>query len=320
MKVLVTGAAGFIGSHLAERLAEQGDTVVGVDNFNDYYDPARKRRNAEVICRRPEVTVLEADIRDRARMFELFEAHRFDAVAHIAAMAGVQNAVAQPTLYLEVDFVATQHLMDAAREFGVQNFVFASTSSVHGDKPSIPFRESDPCVYPPQPYAAAKRAAEMLGYTYNKHYGLNFTAVRFFTVYGPRGRPDMMPGLLAQSLYHNKQIPLHDGDIRRDWTFVDDTVNGVVKALGIPLGFEIINIARGEPQSLADFITAMEAVSGKRANLLPQPRPDAYMLETYADIGKARKLLGFEPTVSVREGAERFWRWYEAEQRELASV
>ena len=319
MKVLVTGAAGFVGSHLAERLAARGDVVVGVDNFNDYYDPARKRRNAAALARAG-VTVLEADIRDREQMFGLFEEHRFDVVAHIAALAGVHSAVAQPTLYVEVDFIATQHLMDAAREFGIQNFVFASTSSVHGDKPSIPFRETDPCVQPPQPYAAAKRAAELLGYTYHKHYRLNFTATRFFTVYGPRGRPDMMPGLLAESLYYGKQIPLHEGDIKRDWTFVDDTVSGVVAALDTPLGYEIINIARGQSQPLADFILAMEAVSERRANLVSQPRPAAYMLETYADISKACRLLGFEPTVSIREGVARFWRWYEAEQQSLAAV
>ncbi len=320
MKVLVTGAAGFIGSHLAERLAEQGDTVVGVDNFNDYYDPARKRRNAEAICRHPEVTMLEADIRDRARMFGLFETHRFDAVAHIAAMAGVRNSVSNPSLYTEVNLVATQGLMDAAREFGTENFVMASTSSIYGDTDSIPFRETDSCAEPPQPYAATKRAAELLGYTYHKLYGLNFTATRFFTVYGPRGRPDMMPGLLAQSLYHSKTIPLYEGDMRRDWTFISDIVSGVVLALGKPLGYEIINLGRGEPQPLAGFIAEMERVAGKKAKFQPQPKLAADVYVTYADISKARKLLGFEPTVSVREGAERFWRWYEAEQRSLVGV
>ena len=219
MKVLVTGAAGFIGSHLAERLARRGDTVVGVDNFNDYYDPARKRRNAEAV-RRAGATVIETDIRDRARMFALFEEHRFDAVAHIAAMAGVRNSVANPALYMDVNLGGTQVLMDASREFGVQNFVFASTSSIYGDTPNVPFQETDPCLQPPQPYAAAKRAAELLGFTYHKLYDLNFTATRFFTVYGPRGRPDMMPGLLAESLFYGKTIPLYEGDMRRDWTFV----------------------------------------------------------------------------------------------------
>lgn len=319
MKVLVTGAAGFVGSHLAERLAARGDAVVGVDNFNDYYDPARKRRNAAALARAG-VTVLEADIRDREQMFGLFEEHRFDAVAHIAAMAGVRNSVANPSLYMDVNLTATQGLMDAAREFGTANFVFASTSSIYGDTSNIPFRETDPCLEPPQPYAAAKRAAELLGFTYHKLYGLNFTATRFFTVYGPRGRPDMMPGLLAESLYYGRVIPLYEGDMRRDWTFVDDIVSGVVLALEKPLGYEILNIGRGAPQSLADFIAAMESVAGKKAQLEPQPKLPADVYVTYADIGKARKLLGFEPTVSVREGVARFWRWYEQEQQSLAAV
>lgn len=319
MKVLVTGAAGFIGSHLAERLGEREDTVVGVDNFNDYYDPARKRRNAQAVRERG-VTLIEADIRDRARMLELFEAHRFDAVAHIAAMAGVRNSVANPALYMDVNLVGTQTLMDVARAFSVQNFVFASTSSIYGDTPNIPFQETDACVEPPQPYAAAKRAAELLGFSYHKLYGLNFTATRFFTVYGPRGRPDMMPGLLAQSLYYGRRIPLYEGDMRRDWTFVDDIVAGVVLALDTPLGYEILNLGRGAPEPLAEFIRVMEAVAGKRAKLEPQPKLAADVYVTYADIGKARRLLGFEPRVSIREGAERFWRWYEAEQLELAGA
>ena len=316
MKVLVTGAAGFIGSHLAERLARRGDTVVGIDNFNDYYDPARKRRNAEAV-RQAGVTVIEADIRDREKMMALFEHHHFDAVAHIAAMAGVRNSVANPALYMDVNLNGTQVLMDSSREFGVHNFVLASTSSTYGDTPNIPFQETDPCLQPPQPYAAAKRAAELLGFTYHKLYGLNFSATRFFTVYGPRGRPDMMPGLLAESLYYGKTIPLYEGDMRRDWTFVEDIVSGVVLALDKPLGYEIFNIGRGEPQPLADFIGAIEAVSGRRAKLEPQPKLAADVYVTYADIGKARKLLGFEPKVSIREGIERFWRWYEDEQREL---
>ncbi|CAA9578999.1 MAG: NAD-dependent epimerase/dehydratase [uncultured Truepera sp.] len=316
MKVLVTGAAGFVGSHLAERLAARGDTVVGVDNFNDYYDPARKRRNASVLAQH-QVSVLEADIRDRARMFGLFEEERFDAVAHIAAMAGVRNSVANPALYTDVNLVATQGLMDAAREFGAENFVFASTSSIYGDTPNVPFRETDPCTEPPQPYAAAKRAAELLGYTYHKLYGLNFTATRFFTVYGPRGRPDMMPGLLAESLFYGHTVPLYEGDMRRDWTFVDDIVSGVVLALDKPLGYEILNVGRGEPQPLAEFIRVMEAVSGKRAVLEPQPKLAADVYVTYADIGKARRLLGFNPTVSVQAGVERFWEWYQAEQKGL---
>jgi UDP-glucuronate 4-epimerase len=314
MKILVTGAAGFVGSHLSEMLAARGDTVIGVDNFNDYYDPAKKRRNAKTLMK-ANISVLEADIRDRQKMFALLEHEKPDAIAHIAAMAGVRNSVANPALYMNVDLVATQHLMDAAREFNVGNFVFASTSSIYGDTPNVPFVETDPCLQPPQPYAAAKRAAELLGYTYNKLYKLNFTATRFFTVYGPRGRPDMMPYLLAESIYKGKEIPLYEGDMRRDWTYVEDIVKGVVLALDKPLGYEILNIGRGAPEPLAEFIRTMESVAGKKATLKLQPKLPADVYVTYADTTKAQKLLGFNPMISIAEGVKRFWEWYLAEQQ-----
>lgn len=314
MKVLVTGAAGFIGSQLAEVLATRGDHVVGVDNFNDYYDPAIKRKTAAELSVKG-VRVLEQDIRDRQTMFDLFEAQQFDTVAHIAAMAGVRNSVMNPALYMDVNLVATQHLLDAAREFRLSNVVFASTSSIYGDTAAIPFVESDPCTQPPQPYAASKRAAELLAYTYHKLFKLNFTATRFFTVYGPRNRPDMMAYLLAESLYYGKEIPLYEGDMRRDWTYVSDIVAGVVAALDKPLGYEIINLGRGKPQSLAEFIQAMEKLAGRKANLRPQPKLEADVYVTYADISKAQRLLGFEPLVSMQEGVSRFWQWYSKQQK-----
>ncbi len=313
MKILVTGAAGFVGSHLSELLAARGDTVIGVDNFNDYYDPSKKRRNAKVLAK-ANINVIEADIRARQKMFDLVEHEKPEAIAHIAAMAGVRNSVANPALYMDVNLLATQHLMDAAREFKVDNFVFASTSSIYGDTPKIPFIETDPCLEPPQPYAASKRAAELLGYTYNKLYNLNFTATRFFTVYGPRGRPDMMPYLLAESIYKGKEIPLYEGDMRRDWTYVEDIVKGVVLALDEPLGYEIINLGRGAPEPLAEFIRTMETVAGKKATLKLQPKLPADVYVTYADTTKAQKLLGFHPTISINEGVQRFWEWYVAEQ------
>ncbi len=320
MNILVTGAAGFIGSYTAQMLLERGDTVVGLDNFNDYYDPAKKRANAKRLGQYENFKMVEGDIRNREAVLDLFRAENFDVVAHIAAMAGVHSSAMNPALYVEVDFNGTQHLMDAARESEVGNFVMASTSSVYGDTDQLPFIETDPCVRPPQPYAAAKRASELLGYTYNRLYDFNFTAVRFFTVYGPNGRPDMMPYLLAESIYKGRKIPLHEGDIRRDWTFVEDTARGVIAALDKPLGFEILNLGRGEPLSLAEFIETMERVAGKKANLEPQPRPAAYMLATYADITKAKDLLGFNPTVSVQEGVERFWAWYVSEQESLVGA
>lgn len=316
MKVLVTGAAGFIGSNLAGKLARRGDEVVGLDNFNDYYDPAKKRRNEQWLNQYPNFRMIEADIRDRPRMLAIFETERFDAVAHLAAMAGVRNAVLHPDLYVEVDYNGTQHLMDASRFTGVGNFVFASTSSVYGDTQQIPFVETDPCDRPLQPYAAAKRAAEILGYTYHYLYGLNFTAIRFFTVYGPNGRPDMMAYLVAESVTKGIQIPLYEGgEMYRDWTFVEDTTDGVVAAVDRPLGYEILNLGRGKPTRLQEFVGLIEELAGAKANVIEKPKPAADVVSTYADISKAARLLDYNPRVTVQDGVAAFWDWYVREVR-----
>ena len=317
MKVLVTGAAGFIGSNLAEKLAARGDEVVGLDNFNDYYDPQKKRHNAQRLAAYPNFKMMEMDIRDREHLFEVFEEEKFERVAHLAAMAGVRFAVQFPALYVEVDLNGTQNLMDAALAAGgVDNFVFASTSSVYGNTSQIPFVETDPCDRPLQPYAAAKRAAEILGYAYHYLYGLNFTVIRFFTVYGPNGRPDMMAYLLADSITKGKQIPLYEGgQMYRDWTYVDDITDGVVAALDRPLGYEIINLGRGEPILLKDFVELIESLAGKKANVLNKPKLAADFIRNEADITKARRLLNYNPRVSVEEGVRRFWEWYQVQEQ-----
>jgi UDP-glucuronate 4-epimerase len=312
MKVLVTGAAGFIGSNLAEKLVRRGDEVVGLDNFNDYYDPRKKRANEKRLVEYANFKMIEADIRNRELMFEIFAEESFETVAHLAAMAGVRNAVKYPDLYVEVDLNGTQHLMDASRNSGsVQNFVLASTSSVYGNTKQIPFVETDPCDRPLQPYAAAKRAAEMLGYSYHYLFGFNFTAIRFFTVYGPNGRPDMMAYLLAESVTKGIQIPLYDGgQMYRDWTYVDDITDGVVAALDRPLGYEIINLGRGEPTLLKDFVEMIETLAGRQANVIHKPKLAADFVRNEADISKARELLQYDPKVPVAQGVQKFWEWY----------
>lgn len=314
LKVLVTGAAGFIGSNLAEKLILRGDEVVGLDNFNDYYDPRKKRANEARLVSYPNFRMIEADIRDRLKMLEIFEEEKFDTVAHLAAMAGVRNAVVYPELYVDVDLNGSQNLMDAARNLDVKNFVFASTSSVYGNTKIIPFIETDPCDRPLQPYAAAKRAAEILGYTYHYLYGLNFTAIRFFTVYGPNGRPDMMAYLVAESVTKGIQIPLYDGgQMYRDWTYVDDITAGVAAALDRPLGYEIINLGRGEPVLLKDFVELIESLAGQKANVLNKPKLAADFVRNEADISKARRLLGYDPQIPVAEGVRKFWEWYNSQ-------
>jgi len=312
MKIFVTGAAGFIGSNTASRLIQRGDDVVGLDNFNDYYDPAKKRANEARLNQHHNFKMIEADLRDRSRMFAIFEEEKFDAVVHLGAMAGVRNAVTQPELYVEVDLNGTQHLMDAARAAGgVGNFVFASTSSVYGKTDQLPFVETDACDRPLQPYAAAKRASELLGYSYHYLFGMNFTVLRFFTVYGVNGRPDMMAYLVADSITKGIQIPLYNGgNMYRDWTYVDDIVSGVVAAVDRPLGYEIINLGRGETTLLKDFVKLLEELAGKKANLINKPMIAADFAKNLADISKARRLLGYDPQVSVPEGVARFWEWY----------
>ena len=322
--ILVTGAAGFIGSHVAQALLARGDTVIGLDNLNDYYDPARKRANLEEVLRATGHTspfvFVEGDIRDRWLISRLFTEYCFDVIVHLAAMAGVRVSIEDPALYYDVNLNGTLVLLDAAvgrltcnvQHGNLPAFVFASTSSVYGATRQIPFIETDPCNQPLAPYPASKRAAELLGYTYHHLYGLNFTALRFFTVYGPRGRPDMMAYKVADSIYFGREVPLYNnGQMHRDWTYIDDIVRGVLAAVDRPLGYEIINLGRGEPVLLADFVYLIEELTGREAHLVPAPMPDSDIPYTYADISKARQLLDYNPTVSVREGVTRFLEWYE---------
>jgi len=315
-KILLTGAAGFIGSNTATALLQRGDVVVGVDNLNDYYDPARKQANLEEV--RAEAPDAEnfifhrTDIRDEDGIEALFAEHDFDAIVHLAAMAGVRASIEDPKLYLDVNLDGTLNLLEATQRHGQPTFVFASTSSVYGRTKVIPFIESDRADRPLAPYPASKRAAELLGHSYFHLFGQNFTALRFFTVYGPRGRPDMMAYKVLDNIFHGTEVPLYNnGQMHRDWTYVDDIVQGVVAAADRPLGYEIINLGRGQPTLLADFVRLIEEQAGQRANLIDQPMPAADMEYTYANIDRAKELLDYTPTVSVEQGVQRFWAWYQ---------
>jgi UDP-glucuronate 4-epimerase len=313
--ILVTGAAGFIGSHTTATLLERGDHVVGLDNLNDYYAPARKRANLEELAALPgaseRFTFVQGDIRDRPLVRQLFEKHGFTAVAHLAAMAGVRISVEDPWLYYDVNLTGTLNLLDAGREHGNPNFVLASTSSAYGNTTQVPFVETDPADRPLAPYPASKRSAELLGHSYHHIHGTDFTALRFFTVYGPRGRPDMLAYKLLTAMSNNEPMPLYNGgQMHRDWTFVSDIVQGIVAATDRRLGYEIINIGRGEPVLLADFVRSIEALAGRTAPVQSEPMMRADVSYTYADISKARKLLGYEPKVSVQDGVQQFFDWY----------
>jgi len=314
LNVLVSGVAGFIGSHLAEALLSRGDEVIGIDNFNDYYDPARKRANLAHFQDHPRLTFYEADVRDADQMYKIVAEHGPDVVAHLAAMGGVRYSIGRAPLYIDVNLRGTVNLLEAARGGAVPHFVFASTSSVYGKTDRIPFEETDPCNQPLAPYPASKKAAEVMGYTYHNLHNLSFTALRFFSVYGPRGRPDMMPFIVTHRILNNREIQLFDaGQMKRDWTYIDDIIAGVAAAIDHPLGYEVINLGRGEPVLMADFVNIIEGLVGRPAILSKPPAPPSEPKINFADISKARRLLDYDPRTDVADGLARWWEWYQQE-------
>ncbi len=311
MPILITGGAGFIGSHLARALLERDEIVIALDNFNDYYDPAIKRRNAAELALYPRFRLVEGDIRKPKVLRKLFARHKIRRVVHLAAMPGVRRSIYEPTLYTEVNLNGTLHVLEAARVHGVEQFVLASTSSVYGKTKRLPFEESDPCDRPLAAYPASKRAAELIAHTYHHLHGMNITVLRFFNVYGPAGRPDMMPMRIMQALVAGTSVPIFgEGKLERDWTYIDDTVQGVIAALERPLGYEIINLGVGAPISLRAFIERLEELSGLRLRTENAPTPPSDPPITYCDNHKARELLGFAPQVRVEEGLARTWEWF----------
>jgi UDP-glucuronate 4-epimerase len=314
MKILVTGGAGFIGSHLVDALLARGDEVVCVDNFNDYYSPERKRKNLEKATASPSFHLYEVDVRDFEALAHLFAVEKPQKVLHLAAMAGVRNSVKEPLLYEEVNVRGTLNLLEVAARHGVATFVLASTSSVYGASKEIPFREDNTAILPLAPYPATKRACELLAHVYHNLHGLSCTALRFFTVYGPRGRPDMTPYLFTESISHGKEITLFDeGRPQRDFTYVADIVEGVLAASDEDFGYEIINLGNSKPVRMSDFVEIIEELVGQKAKIVSPPLPASEPPLTYADVSKARRLLGYDPGTSIREGMDHFVRWYREE-------
>jgi UDP-glucuronate 4-epimerase len=310
MSYLITGGAGFIGSHVAERLLQRGERVIILDNFNNYYDPAIKRASIERI-KHKNLTVIEGDVRDAELIKKIFKDYGVRRVAHLAAMAGVRLSVYETPLYMDVNTTGSMNLFEAARDNEIEQFVFASTSSVYGTTKVLPFIETDTADRPLAAYPASKRAAEILAYTYHNLNQANYTVLRFFNVYGPAGRPDMMPMRLMHASQDNTEIKIFNGgDISRDWTYIDDTVEGVVAALDRPLGYEVINLGVGNPISLTDFVEIIEELSGKEIRKVTVDTPPSDPPITYCDNTKARELLGFNPKVSVQEGLAKTWDWF----------
>jgi UDP-glucuronate 4-epimerase len=314
LKILITGAAGFIGSHLCERLLDRGDMVIALDSFNDYYDTARKQKNVHQLRNQPRCILCEADICDEGTINRIFADHRPDAVVHLAAYGAVRYSIGRARLYTHVNIGASINVLEAAREIGVENFVFASTSSVYGNTKHLPFVETDPCNQPLAPYPASKKAVELMGYTYHHLHGLNFTALRFFNVYGPRGRPDMMPFIVIDGIINRREIVLFDGGrMKRDWTYIDDIIGGVIAAIDRQLGYELINLGRGEPVLMTDLVEIIEGLVGYKAILSTPRAPLSEPKITFADIDKARRLLDYNPQTSLAAGLCKFWEWYQQE-------
>ncbi len=312
MRVMVTGGAGFIGSHVCDALLARGDEVVCVDNFNDYYDPVRKRANIAQAATHAAFTLAAVDFRDAAAIAAVFAQTRPQALIHLGAMAGPRPSLDRPELYESVNVGGTLLLLDLARRHGLRAQVLASTSSVYGLSPT-PWNEATSATDRPlSPYAATKKAAEVLAYTYHYQYGVPTRIVRFFTVYGPRGRPDMTPYTFVTPMVAGRPFVLFNAGvgIYRDWTYIDDIVAGVLAALDADLAFEIFNLGNANPVELAAFVATIERVSGYPALIESRPLPSADPPITFADTSKAAALLGFAPKVQVEAGIGYFWAWY----------
>ena len=314
-RVLVTGGAGFIGSTLIDRLLAEGREVVAVDGFDPYYPEALKQRNLRGALGSEHFRLERADIRDGEAMERVFAAGRFDGLVHLAALAGVRPSLVDPARYADVNVHGSSVVFDAACRHGAPRTVFASSSSVYGERSDGPFRETDPVERPVSPYAATKRAGELVAHTFHHAHGLPVVCARIFTAYGPRQRPDLAIRKFAERMLAGETIPVYgDGSSLRDFTFVDDLVDGLIRALDSDLGFEILNFGGGRKVSVKDVIATLEQTLGVAAEIDWQPSQTGDVGRTWADTTRARELLGFDPSVAFEEGVARFADWLREEQ------
>lgn len=309
--ILVTGGAGFIGSHTCKRLLDENYRVVCVDDFNDFYNPKIKEKNIKQISKNKNFKSYKADIRDYKKLKKIFSENRIDKVIHLAARAGVRPSIENPELYIDVNINGTVNLLELAKEFKIKNFIFGSSSSVYGINKKVPFSENDRVENQISPYAVSKKTGELYCYAYHKLYNSNITCLRFFTVYGPSGRPDMAPLKFTILIDKEKELPMYgDGSSSRDYTYVADIVDGVVSALKKDFSFEIINLGDSNPVKLKYFISLIEKEVGKKAKIKQMPVQKGDVPITYADTKKAEKLLGYKPKIKIEEGIRRLVRWY----------
>jgi UDP-glucuronate 4-epimerase len=308
--ILVTGAAGFVGSRLAKALLERGDRVIGLDNLNDYYPLIHKERNLAGLLPDPRFTFVEKDLRDADELLAVMREYEPQAVAHLAAMAAVRYSVQHPLIYGHVNVQGSMNLLDAARQVGSPRMILASTGSSYGKDTPVPFVETAAADRPLAPYPASKRAMELMAHSFGHLFKLPITILRFFNVYGPHGRPDMMPWQWTKMILRGQTLSLFNaGHLKRDWTYIDDIVDGFLAALERPFPYEIINLGCSNPVENIDFVRTLEKLLGREAKIIDAPCPPSEPLVTYADITKARQMLGYDPQVDVTEGLRRFVDW-----------
>ena len=316
-KILLTGGAGFIGSHVAQKLLERGDVVVIVDNINDAYDHRIKEYNLSRVGlseHNNNLSVYKIDICDSDAIDNLCASELPDVICHLAARAGVRTSIEDPHEYFRTNNNGTLTMLEAARKYGIKHVVCASSSSVYGVRENGPFRETDLVDKQSSPYGMTKRAGELLTYVYYHLFGISSTNLRFFTVYGPRGRTDMAPFIFMDAIHHGRPITVYgDGTAIRDFTYVDDIVQGIIKSIDTPSGYQIVNIGRGEPIVLSDFIKTMEAVLCKQADIKYVSSFSGDVPQTHASIDKAQQLFDYMPQTSIRSGLERMYEWYKHE-------
>ncbi|MBT7553577.1 NAD-dependent epimerase/dehydratase family protein [bacterium] len=310
MKYLVTGCAGFIGSHVSQRLLNEGHQVVGVDNLNNYYDTRIKGDNVAELLVNDNFVFYKIDITNFTKLTDIFDKEGIDKIIHLAARAGVRHSIEDPRLYTLANVNGTVNLLELAQLYNVKNFVFASSSSVYGERNDVPFHEDDE-IKPISPYAATKKAGELLGYTYHTLYGFNFTALRFFNVYGPKARPDQATYKFIKAMMNNDTITVYgDGSSLRDYTFVHDIVRGILSAADKDLGYEVINLGGSSPVKLMDFIKTFEKVIGKQAKRQHIGEQAGDVSKTYADTAKAKRLLDWETKTNLEQGLTETYKYF----------
>lgn len=311
MNVLVTGCAGFIGSHLTEKLLQNGYTVIGLDNMDPYYNPNYKYYNLKLLQNYSNFIPIEGSFTNQELVKLLLVNYNIKKIAHLGARAGVRTSINLPLNYARVNIIGTLNLLELSRQYDIENFIFAGSSSVYGETSEIPFKEIDPCDKPESPYAATKRACEMFGYNYHSLYGLKFTSLRFFTVYGPRGRPDMAIFKFTDKISKGLELPLYgDGTASRDFTYVSDIVDGIYASFEKNLDYEIINLGNENPITIKELIEKIEQLVGKKALIRQLPKQKGDVKRTYADISKAKNLLGYNPKIDIEVGLSKFVEWY----------